>query len=423
MLGWNNVKVFSQDAIIQDTLVLTESELHQRFVAGNLVLLAERLNIDIAEAAVRQARLWENPSFEIDEVNLWATEHQLTLGESLPPIFGDEFGRNRQIAMQVEQLIYIAGKRNKRIAVEQVNKRISKEYFDLLALSLKKELQENIAEMLYLEQKHNLIKAQQVEIQKLVNSAKSWYESRDIPRIEYYRLISLLKSVDIEIAEITNEIIDLQAQLRVLLIVPFNNYIKIIPENIDDKVINIFKNNFETHLSKSLQNNPQIKIADLNIKYHENLLRYEKSYKYPDIALSVGYDRGGNFLLDFIGFGISMDIPVFNRNQGNIRMAEIELEQNKILQNNTKNQLENELFAAWQKLLQANEMYNKFDKSVIEDFDKLMEKMNEYYAARSVGMLEFLDFYEAYTDMISKYIKTEKELRIAMQNLLYLTGE
>ncbi len=407
----------------RDTIFITEQEAYRMFVENNLILLAESLKIDIADAVIRQAKLWENPSLEIGEVNFWATEHQLSLGDELPPIFGDEFGKNRQFAVQLEQLILIAGKRNKLIVVEQVKKEITEEYFDLIALNLKNELYDNIAEMVYMENSYNLLQTQKNKIKILVNSARGWYESNDIPKVEYYRLFSLLNEIDMELMELRADIIDLQAQLRILLVVPYNNYIKLIPEdNIEERVNILLSDNIDAILNRAMQNNPQMKIADLNIDYYQNLLKYERALVYPDLALNVGYARD-NFLLDFIGFGLSMDIPVFNRNQGNIQIAQIEVKQNEILLQNTRHKIENKTFGAWQKLIFANKLYSSIDKNIIDDFEDLMEKMNEYYADRTVGMLEYLDFFDAYRDVNKNYRSAKKSLTKAYNKMIYLIGE
>ena len=48
-------------------------------------------------------------------------------------------------------------------------------------------------------------------------------------------------------------------------------------------------------------------------------LELQNAMKTPDVAVSIGYDRGGNIMKDFIGLGVSMDLPIFDRNKGNIR--------------------------------------------------------------------------------------------------------
>ena len=48
------------------TLTLKEAE--QRFLERNLSLIAERYNIDMAQAQVLQARLFENPVISLEQI-------------------------------------------------------------------------------------------------------------------------------------------------------------------------------------------------------------------------------------------------------------------------------------------------------------------------------------------------------------------
>src|SRR5215831_7213875 len=48
----------------QDTLQLTLPEAEQRFLQKNLVLLAQKYNLDIAKAQVIQAKLYPNPNLQ-----------------------------------------------------------------------------------------------------------------------------------------------------------------------------------------------------------------------------------------------------------------------------------------------------------------------------------------------------------------------
>ncbi|MCC8144206.1 MAG: hypothetical protein LUD02_08610 [Tannerellaceae bacterium] len=72
---------------------LTQEEIEAIFLAQNLELLAEQMNVDVADAAIVQAKLWENPSLTISEINLWSTRSQRE-GEEvvIPPLWGS-FGK------------------------------------------------------------------------------------------------------------------------------------------------------------------------------------------------------------------------------------------------------------------------------------------------------------------------------------------
>lgn len=111
--------VFVAPLIAQDTLRISRDQAETIFLQNNLLLISEQLQIEQQKAEVIQAKLWPNPSFSINEVNLWATDKQ-TAGQEVSPPFWGNFGRNQQVGFEIEQLIQTSGKRKKRIALEQL---------------------------------------------------------------------------------------------------------------------------------------------------------------------------------------------------------------------------------------------------------------------------------------------------------------
>ena len=111
------------------SLSLKESE--QRFSEHNLEVIAERY-IDIAEAQVVQAKLFENPVVSLEQ-NVY---------NRLNGRYFD-FGKQGETIVEVEQLIYIAGQRNKRVRLEKINKEMALYQFEEVLRTLRSELKEN----------------------------------------------------------------------------------------------------------------------------------------------------------------------------------------------------------------------------------------------------------------------------------------
>lgn len=117
-------KGVAQTAALNDTIVLSRTQAEALFLEKNISIISEKLNIDIADAQVIQAKLWPNPTLTIGELNLW---HNATAQE-VPPLWGN-FGKTTQVTAELGQLVQTAGKRKKLIAMEKVSADIAKEYF------------------------------------------------------------------------------------------------------------------------------------------------------------------------------------------------------------------------------------------------------------------------------------------------------
>ena len=112
----------------------TIQDLEAQFLQNNYLLIANKLNIDKADAEIVQEKLWNNPTLSISEVNLWKT-YQI---EEQPYLFG-KYGKNQQVSVELEQLIETAGKRKKRVAIKQLEKNNALFDYEELLRELKKE--------------------------------------------------------------------------------------------------------------------------------------------------------------------------------------------------------------------------------------------------------------------------------------------
>ena len=108
----------------REILRLTPVQIEALFLEQNLQLVAEKMNIDIVDAEIVQAKLWDNPNLSVSGVNLWSTTKQRE-GESevIPPLFGS-FAKNTQFSIELSQLIQTANKKGKLVAREKISKDI-----------------------------------------------------------------------------------------------------------------------------------------------------------------------------------------------------------------------------------------------------------------------------------------------------------
>src|SRR5690554_245332 len=302
----------------QDTLKISRTEAETIFLQNNLLLISEKLNIQSQKAEVIQARLWPNPEFSISEVNLWKT----TGVEASPPFFGN-FGRDQQIAFEINQLIQTAGKRKKLIALEQVDVSMAEQYFEDLLRNLKIELRSKLIDLQFLQQSIKIYQNLIENVVKLTDAYKNQLESGNIPKAEYIRLKAQELEISKEISSLLQETNEIQKELNLLLRTSAATTIEITDDDflIDTQFYQSLL--LEQILEKGKENRPEYRLALLHQEYFDKLLIYEKAQRVPDLTFGINYDRNGSTMLDFVGFGVSFDLPIFNRNKGGIKKAEI----------------------------------------------------------------------------------------------------
>lgn len=406
----------------QETIRLSREECEAVFLRENLSLLAEKFNIPIAEAAVQQVKLWPNPTFTFDEVNFWATDRQ-TGGQEVSPPLWDGFGRNQQFSMEIEQLVYTAGKRKKLVALEKVSVDKSRQYLEELLRNLKIEFRSQLTELQYIQFQQKALQNLFVSVQELTQAYERQLASQNISKSEYARLKAKELELKKEIHDLQRASAEIQKGLKILMHQNPNSNLEITDEGFEATIeaSQIMLINNLTEQAEATR--PDFQLAVLEENYYSKLYDYEKAQKVPDIALKASYDRNGGTMLDFIGFGITVDLPIFNRNQGNIQIAQLGIEQSKIQTKQIRQELQSEIFLNSQNLLNAVQLRDQIKENYNLSLDELLQAYNKNLKSRNISMLEYLDFLDAYLDNQKTILDVTKEVNDALEELNYAVGK
>lgn len=402
----------------QETLKISREDAETMFLQNNLLLISEKLNIESQKAEVIQARLWPNPEFSISEINLWKN----STVEPSPPFLGN-FGRNQQIAFELEQLVQTAGKRKKLIALEEVDVSKAEQYFEDLLRGLKLELRNQLTDLQYIQQSIKVHQNLIDNISTLTNAYQNQLNKGNISKAEYVRLKAQELEIQKEILELTRESNEIQKELKLLL--RTNPTVSI--EITDDGFVKDTKPYeaifIEQIVLDAKENRPDYKLALLEEEYSNKLLSYEKAQRIPDLTFGVNYDRNGNTMLDFVGFGVSFDLPVFNRNKGGIKKAQISIESAKYQKEQTVLTIENEIFLAYKSLQQAVDFVKSIEPDYEKDLDLLLENYTKNFTSKNVSMLEYFDFMDAYLENKKIILEAQKDVNQKAEEFNYSLGK
>lgn len=413
-----SLKSMAQIGTISDTIVLSRNQAEALFLDKNISLISEKLNIDIADAQVIQAKLWPNPTLTVGEINLWNN----ATAQQLPPLWGN-FGTTSQVNAELEQLIQTAGKRKKLIAMEKVSAEIAKEYFKTFLRNLKIEFRENLTDLQYNQAQEEVYQKQLSSMQTLLKAYKNQVAQGNVGKGEYVRLKATELQFLKEINDLQKENNSLQKELKILMKLPPTSFIKLTDEGFVPANKNIEEINLANLMDSAIENRPDMKVLKLGNEYNDNKYKYERAMRTPDVTVGVSYDRGASLMNDFVGVGFSLDLPFFNRNQGNIKAAKIAIDQGKLLTDEKTLSVQSEVLQAYQDFVITKKLYESADASFEGDLDKLLESYRKNFMQRNTSMLEYLDFVDAYLDNKSILLNSKKDLNKNLEELRYITGQ
>ena len=412
--------LISKEIIAQprDTINLTTTQVEEIFIRQNLLLIAEKFQIDIADAAIKQAKLWTNPTFTVENVNLWSSDD---LRDEMAGIFPDKSPiPNRQFAVGIEQIILTGGKRRKLVEMEKVSRDIAEQYFEELLRSLKVELRNICAEILYLQEYKKILEKQQKLLNVLISNYRNQSLQGNVSRSELLRLQATLLQIRSELNELQKDMNQQQKELKTLLNISTQSHIVLIATEINTKSPDELQYSKMIELAETSR--PDLKEAMFQKEFFEKSLRYEKAQRKPDIALSAVYDRASGITSNYVGFGISFDLPFFDRNHGNIKATQISISQSQTFIELKQLEIHNEVNQALQNYKLAFDFNRQISDEFIADLDEMQESYNRNFINRNIGIIEFIDFFEAYIENKRTVLSAKKELKICFEELKYAVG-
>ncbi|WP_343693431.1 TolC family protein [Chitinophaga sp.] len=401
-----------------DTVRYTLADAEKIFLENNLSLLAGKLEIPIAEAKILQAKAWPNPNLTIDNIQLYTNGTT----EATPPLFGN-FWRDRTFAAQLEQLVYTARKRKKNIDLESRNKDFAAGNFLDLLQSLKADFRQTEASLLYLQQIQGDQLVQIGVVNTLLKAQQAMLKQGNISQTEMYRIKALQISLQSDINATHEDLTAQQEHLKNLLALNPTVYLVLEdPTPTAEMVSELQQHPLQELLTQATQHNAGIMAAQQQKAVNVAALTVEKANAVPDLTLNANYERAGNVQNNFMGVGVSMDLPFFNRNKGNIKAAQLAVQQSDLLEKNKITEVNNAVVKEWTDLHKAIGLYESIDTDYLDKLDTMVEGISRNFVNRNMSLLEFLDFFSSFRDSKQQYYAAIKNISIKKATLNYLTG-
>lgn len=367
------------------------------------------MNIEAQKAQIIQAKLYPNPIFTAD-LNAYDPDNNKYF----------HLGKNGQKGFQLEQLILLGGKRKTEIEIAKNNANIAELEFQQLLRQLKFRLHSDlfsIGQMQHLLQRYN---DQLSLLETLLASYETQAEKGNIPLKEVVRLKGAYLKLNNERAELYKSYFETQSSLQTLLqttsVVQFQFSETDIKKYIQLKTIDEIK-------SEAFANRPELLIIQQNKLLAGQYLKHQKQLAVPDINLFTYYDQRGGAFNNQINAGFSIPLPFWNRNQGNIKTSQFKLKEADYNLQAMQNEMTNELQNAFMLYTQTVSEYQKASSLYNSDFETTINGMTHNFQKRNVSIIEFIDFFEAYNEVLNELTRIKAQLVISAEQINLLTGK
>ena len=176
-------------------------------------------------------------------------------------------------------------------------------------------------------------------------------------------------------------------------------------------------------LMAQLTDSPRLKKASLAVTQKQALSAIEQSKQTPDVTVSLGAQRNeelGGITQAIIG--LSIPIPVFDKNQGNLQSAKAHEYQSIDEKTVLENQLRTELVDAYSRSQLQVEASNMYQQEILPGAQSAYEAARKGFEFGKFSFLEVLDAQRTLFQAKTQHLQTLALARIAEADIQHILG-
>jgi cobalt-zinc-cadmium efflux system outer membrane protein len=331
----------------------------------------------------------------------------------------DTRSQTRQIFLQLNQEIELGNKREAR--QEAADAFYNKSIAELE--SKKAEIHANVVHAFYevlAAQERLMLSKSSLEIANLaLNAASKRVKAGKSSPVEETKSSIAESTAKIELNQATSQLNSARKRLSAL----WGNSSPVFVHAEGD-VENIPLVSNSTYLSTALDHSPAIKLANLEISARDNMTKIEQSKAIPNITISAGVvnnqELGG---LNQALLGLTVPIPVFDRNQGNLQEAVSRhyKAQDELVE--LRAQLEANLATQYERLNAARQTSESLRSEILPSAQSAFDAANKGYNAGKFSFLDVLDAQRTLFQAKSQYIQALLEAHQAVAEIERILGD
>jgi cobalt-zinc-cadmium efflux system outer membrane protein len=378
-----------------DTLTLART---QTLLRQHPSLIAAAMEIEARKRQVAQAGMLSNPSLSIEAENFAGTG----------PLSGVQ---GLETTTRLEQTVELGGKRFVRREQAKAETRIAESERSIREAELSVELWEAYSEALRLQERLFFLEMDTVFLGEVVKVAQRRTQAGGGGVAEEGKLWLSLSKARIEAAKARTELDIAFQRLALLLSLPQPDFgavrepnLGLIPEW--DSVI------------AALEMHPQLIHWKSERELRALSLRSARAQNMPDLSVNAGvrHSNAGVGNWGIVG-GVSVPLPVWNRNKGAIAGSETRIRSSELSAEATRRELTVEAFRLWSELRFKSQEIASLHNELLPQAVQVRDATRSAYSQGRIGVLELLDGHRTWLDLNEHYIALRAEHRLDVAKL------
>jgi len=346
------------------------------FVSQNLDVLIAKYGIEYTKGHEVTAWLFPNPLLSVGTLSSY------TQGRTL--------SNSGQLFTQVAQLFELAGKRGYRIESAGFGTQSAEAVFEDAVRQLGFTVKNSFYRIQLAQRRLVLAEENREHFTRILDINTIRFKKGYIAEVDLIRIRLQMVDFHSQVIQSLQEAESARGDLRQLL--------RLSPKTVLELTTELGFRRIDPDIEKlrvaALDVRPDIRAKSYTFSQRESELKLAKAYRIPDVAIGAGYavqgpqgpDNPQQWALNF-----GLPLPLFNRNQGGIRQAEVSLQSAKTDLDKTVNLVENEVEVAYRNLLRSRQLVEAYFGAVLEDARSTFTIVERAYERGGATILDLLD--------------------------------
>ncbi len=394
--------VFSSLMTAQQHMSLSDCE--QAFQSNNLQLLAEQYNINMADADILQAKIWELPQAS-GYINAYNPEGKRA------------FDAGKAKGVEISQLIYMGGKKKNEIAFAKSNKELAQLQFSQLLVDLRAQLRTTYFNLYYEKLKFGNTNRQLEYMNDLLTAYKVQSAKGNVSLKDEVRLRSIVIQLKNDKVGINKNILEFEQNLKVLTGIAEDIEPKLSEAEAKEILISQPFGDDTELKRKAIENNADYQY---NLKLIDNSRLYaqwQKSLNVPDLNVGAQYDQNSGTFKNEVNLMLGIPLPLWKSNKGNVEKANYAIQQNQKNAEFQRLTLETKVQSAYKIWKEQYDQLTEIRTADLNNMDLVYNGMLSNFRKGNVSLIEFADFMDSYRETALQIYDMKNDLMESAEQL------
>ncbi|MBB3103841.1 TolC family protein [Azomonas macrocytogenes] len=387
----------AQTAVSAQGQVVTLEQALATAQASNPQLAALRWNIGIADGDRQQAGLLPNPELS------WLTE---------------DTGTKAEATVQITQALQLGGKRGARVDVASRGQALAAVQFEQQRNQLRAEVIEAFYAALLAQEQVQIAEQSKVLAERGLAIANGRVKAGRSSPIEARRSQVQLAEIELTLNRARRDKAIAYRTLSSLMGTALPQF-----ERVEGNAHYFPPLPEASQLLARMSDTQSLRLAALQIDQHEAAVELEKAKRIPDLSVTLGNKRLGVENRDVVVLGLSMPLPLFDRNQGNVYAASQRVGQAQDLRNATELRLQTETRQALNQWATALTSVRALDEAIIPAAQQTLDNLTRGFEAGKFGLIDVLDAQRILLAARTEYLQAAGDVTVAWAQIERIYGD